>query len=234
MTVPLSSDDSIPVVEVSARIRTVTAVVPVKPLALAKSRLTVSDELRHALVLAFAADTIAALAANPFVSGIVVVTTDPRVARSLDGRAVRLLRDDGTGLCLAVRAGGDAAASWWPGAGVLIVPADLPCLVPADVTAVLAAGQCSDGAFVPDRPGNGTTLLLSPPHRPVVTHYGTGSAASHRALGLRCLDDAPMGARHDVDTLVDLRTAAVIGFGPATTAVLSDVGGLKALRLQAS
>lgn len=183
--------------------------------------------------LAFAADTVAALDASPLVSGVVVVTADPEVERSLrDG--VRLLRDDGSGLGPAVRAGCHAVRLWWPQTGVVVVPADLPCLVGADVTAVLAAGQFVDGAFVPDRAGTGTTMLLSAGGRPVGARYGPGSAARHRVLGLRCLEDAPLRARQDVDTVVDLRAAAAFGFGPATTAVLDEVGGLEALQLQAS
>ena len=234
MTARPSSGDRTWVADVTGPAYAVAAVVPIKPLALAKSRLTVSDDLRRALVLAFAVDTVTALQANPFVSGVVVVTDDPEVEREMAALGARLLRDDGTGLCPAVRAGGTYAASWWPSAGVLIVPADLPCLVAADVTAVLAASQRTDGAFLPDRSGEGTTLLLSAPTRPVVARYGPGSAIRHRALGLRCLDDGPPGARLDIDTVADLQAAVMLGLGPQTAAVLDGVHGLDVLETQAS
>lgn len=235
MTSQLPAGDGTPDVDLPEPTWAVTAVVPVKPLARAKSRLVLPDELRRALVLAFAGDTVAALSANPFVAGVVVVTTDPEVEQVLGALAsVRLLRDDGTGLCQAVHAGSRAASSWSPGTGVLVVPADLPCLVAADVTAVLVAGRRTDGAFVPDRSGSGTTLLLSHPGRQVVASYGPGSAARHRALGVHPLDDAPPGARLDVDTVADLRSAVTLGLGPQASAVLAGVGSLDAWQRRAS
>ena len=86
---------------------------------------------------------------------------------------------------------------------------------------MLRSAQTTDAAFVPDRLTTGTTLLLSAPGRTVAAQYGPASAARHRALGLRSLDDAPVGARHDVDTLEDLWLAATLGPGPETAAQLA-------------
>jgi len=122
-------------------------------------------------------------------------------------QTVRLAHDDGLGLQAAVRAGCRAAASWTPATGVAVVPADLPCLLAADVTRVLASGQAADGTFVPDHVASGTTVLMCAQGHTVLTQYGPSSAAKHRALGLRCLDDAPARARHDVDTVEDLQMA---------------------------
>ncbi len=196
----------------------VTAVVPVKLLALAKSRLALPLEQRRALALAFALDTVAALSGSPHVGAIVVVTADPDVERCLQGQPVQLLHDVGEGLLRAVQAGCRTAASWWPSAGVAVVPADLPCLSSQDVTQVLRLAQRVDGAFVPDSATTGTTFIVCPPGRPMLAQYGPGSAAAHRALGLRSLDDAPLQARHDVDTLTDLQAAAVLGLGAQTAA----------------
>ena len=204
----------------------VTAVVPVKPLALAKSRLALPVEQRRALVLAFASDTVAALAGSPLVTGIVVVTADPDVKRYLQGQPVHLLPDPGGGLLPAVRAGCRVAALRWPSAGVAVVPADLPCLSSHDVTQVFRLAQRVDGAFVPDRAITGTTFVVSPPGRPLVARYGPGSAAKHRALGLESLDDAPLRARHDVDTLTDLEGAATLGFSARTAAQVAAMGRL--------
>ena len=196
----------------------VTAVVPVKPLALAKSRLALPVEQRWALALAFALDTVAALSGSPCVGAIVVVTADPDVERCLQGQPAHLVRDTGVGLLPAVAAGCRVAASRWPGAGVAVVPADLPCLSCDDVTQVLHLAQRAEGAFVPDRATTGTTFVVTAPGRPMVARYGPGSAAKHLALGLRSLHGAPAGARHDVDTLTDLRAAAAFGLGAYTAA----------------
>jgi 2-phospho-L-lactate guanylyltransferase len=208
----------------------VVAIVPVKSLRWGKSRLALPDEQRKTLALAFALDTIAALLATPVVAGVLVVSADADVVRRLRHTPVRLVPDDGSGLPAAIRAGSRAAASWMPERGVAVVPADLPCVCPEDVTQVLLSEQSADGAFVPDRTATGTTMLMSPPGRPAAAAYGRESAARHLALGLRRLDEAPVAARHDVDTLEDLRLAAVLGVGAQTVAALAGMAGFTEVR----
>lgn len=198
----------------------VTAVVPVKRLASAKSRLRVPAEQRQALVLAFAMDTISALSGSPLVADVVVVTSDPLVARRVRSLGARVVPDQGTGLTEALAGGVRAAVATTPGTGVAVVPADLPCLRAPHVTQALAHGTGREGAFVPDRSGTGTTFVIHPPGVEVRTAYGPASAAGHRRLGLRCLNGAPAGARHDVDTLADLAEARALGLGAHTLAAL--------------
>lgn len=200
----------------------VVAVVPVKLLGHAKTRLALPAAQRRALALAFALDTVAALLASPAVSGVLVVTSDPVVAVHLRQQPVRLVPDEGVGLGQAVRCGVRAASRWAPSAAVVVVPADLPCLRGADVTRVLASARGSGGAFVPDRSSTGTTLLWRPPGGADLAHYGPGSAARHRAVGLRALADAPLRARLDVDTVQDLREALALGTGARTAAAVLD------------
>lgn len=212
--------------DVPDRSHAVIAVVPVKRLALAKSRLALPVDQRRALVLAFAVDTVAALAGSPLVTGIVVVTADPDVEHDLQGQPVHLLPDPGGGLLPAVRAGCRLAALRWPGAGVAVVPADLPCLSSRDVTRVLRLAQRAGGGYVPDRATTGTTFVVAAPGRPLVARYGPGSAAKHRALGLQRLDEAPLRARHDVDTLTDLEGAVTLGLSARTDAQMAAMGRL--------
>ena len=205
----------------------VTAVVPVKALAQAKSRLALPAEHRQALALAFALDTVAALMRTSYVAAVLVVTSDRTVADRVGRMGARVTDDRGTGLGRAVREGIRAAATWQPDRGVAVVPGDLPCLTPADVTEVLA-GLGTDaegrGAFVPDRAGTGTTLIVQACGLAALTRYGPDSAARHRAVGMRRLDGAPPGARHDVDTLADLRAAMALGVGARTRAVADEIG----------
>jgi 2-phospho-L-lactate guanylyltransferase len=202
----------------------VVAVVPVKPLDLAKSRLELAADRRRPLVLAFAADTLHALASCLEVASIVVVTADQDVAALAGAAGATVLPDEADGLDSSIAAALPAAVRAHPGAVVLICPADLPCLRATDVSAVLALAAGGEGAFVPDRSGTGTTLIIQPPGRPARTHYGPGSAARHTALGLTALTGAPLRARHDVDTLADLRYAVRLGLG-AHSAALVDAGG---------
>lgn len=199
------------------------AVVPVKLLTGAKTRLALPAERRRALALAFALDTVAALLASPLVSGVLVVTSDPVVERHLRRHPVRLTPDPGTGLGPAVHRGIRLARQWAPTVGVVVVPADLPCLRGQDVTLVLQQAAVTRGAFVPDRSGTGTTLLWCPPGRPALAQYGPDSAAGHRALGLHTAYGAPPRARLDVDTVQDLHEAVALGTGAQTAAAVTAI-----------
>lgn len=199
----------------------VTAVVPVKRLAAAKSRLALPPDQRRALAFAFAVDTVTALSASPLVAGVVVVTSDPLVTWHLRRPPVRLVPDGGGDLDAVVRDGIHVASSWRPGSGTAVFPADLPCLRAVDVTDVLARAAVEPGVFVPDRSGTGTTVVVHRAGSAAVTGYGPGSARRHLALGLRAMEDAPARVRHDVDTLDDLQAARSLGVGPRTAAVLA-------------
>lgn len=200
----------------------VVAVVAVKALAQAKSRLALPPAVRRALVVAFADDTLAALSSSPLVEAVVVVTPDPVVAAHARRHGAVVAPDGGGGLDAAVRAGARVAAALGPDAGTLVVPGDLPCLRPLDVAEVLHRARGDSAAVVVDRSGTGTTLVLHRPGRTVVSSYGQGSAARHAALGLRVLEDAPVRTRQDVDTVEDLLRAADLGLGASTAALVGD------------
>jgi len=89
----------------------VTAVVLVRPLSLAKSRLALGAEQRRTLALAFALDAIASLFGSPLAAAVFVVTADPDVRRRLQKASVRRTDDDWPGGQAAVLAGCLAAAT---------------------------------------------------------------------------------------------------------------------------
>lgn len=205
----------------------VVAVVPVKDLGLAKSRLLLDPGRRAALALAVAQDVLAALLSTPEVVHVVVVTGDPLVLAHARRAGASVVDDPGGGLDAAVAAGATAAAERCAACGLLVVPADLPCLRPADVATVLHLARRVPAAVVPDRWGTGTTMLVHRGDAPVVTAYGPGSAARHAALGLTVLGGAPDRARLDVDTLEDLEAATVLGLGVHTACVVAGPLGLR-------
>lgn len=218
----------------------VTAVVPIKALDVAKSRLALAERDRRRLALAFASDTLAALGGCPDVGTVIVVTADPEISALATSHGARVVPDHTDSIDAAVAsavlataphaiASADASADQCAAegerlhviseAGVLVTPADLPCLRADDVTDVLRQAAAHRGAFVPDRSGTGTTMVVFAAGEPVVTAYGVGSAARHTGLGLEAVS-APVRARHDVDTLEDLREAAALGLGAATSEVM--------------
>jgi 2-phospho-L-lactate guanylyltransferase len=197
-------------------------VIPVKVLALAKSRLAgLAGAQRAALALAMAADTVAAAVACPAAAGVIVVTDDSRAAAVLAGLGAVIVPDlPASGLNPALRHGAEAAAARWPGTGTAALTADLPALRPAELAAGLAAAAQWPQAFVPDASGTGTTLYAARSGTPFRPRFGSGSAASHRAAGAaELLLPGLASLRRDVDSPADLAAAAGIGLGSRTAAL---------------
>ncbi|GAA3743329.1 hypothetical protein GCM10022379_10850 [Micromonospora maritima] len=196
-----------------------TVVMPVKRLGAAKSRLrgALPGVPHEELALALAADTLRAVRACPAVARVLVVTDDPRVGAAATAAGARVAADPGGGLNAAFRHG---AALAGPGEAVAALTADLPALRPAELAAALRATEGVRG-FVADAPGGGTVLLAAPAGTPLAPRFGPGSAGAHAAGGaLPLVGDWP-SLRRDVDTPPDLATAAGLGVGPRTAALLA-------------
>nr|WP_245194604.1 2-phospho-L-lactate guanylyltransferase [Kitasatospora phosalacinea] len=198
-----------------------SVVVPVKPLAGAKSRLAALGALRPRLALAFALDTVTAALACPAVGRVLVVTRDARAAGALRALGAEVLDDEPGGLNPALAHGAAAAHRRSPGSPVATLSADLPALRPAELARVLAAVPVRGRAFLADAPGTGTVLLAGPPREPLRPAFGPGSRDAHLAGGAAelLLPGAP-SVRRDVDTPADLAAAHLLGLGPATSALL--------------
>lgn len=160
-----------------------TLVVPVKPLARAKSRLsdTADDGVRPGLALAFAQDTVAAALACPAVADVAVVTDDARAGRELAALGAGIVADEpGGGLNAALAHGAAVVRAARPEIPVAALNADLPALRPAELARVLAAATQFPRSFLPDAAGIGTTLLAVapggnwPPHSVRIPGPATG------------------------------------------------------------
>lgn len=197
-------------------------VVPVKRLALAKTRLSSYDDTaRSDLALAFALDVVTAAMQAATVLEVVVVTDDERAAVVLAAAGARIVADTpDAGLNPALEHG---VALLSPGLGVATVSADLPALRPEDLDEALRAVPAGGRGFVADAGGSGTTLLAAAPGVALAPAYGPGSRDVHRSSGAVELAAAD-GLRLDVDTPGDLAAALRLGVGPATTAALAGAG----------
>jgi 2-phospho-L-lactate guanylyltransferase len=115
---------------------------------------------------------------------------------------------------------------------VAVVVADLPALVPHELTAVLElAAELGQAAVVADRTGTGSTVLALPAGTGLAADFGPDSLVRHVAAGA-VAGSAGASLRCDVDSVADLRIAAGLGLGPATTALLDasplTLGGMQA------
>ncbi len=199
-------------------------VVPLKPLATAKSRLAEAvGPGRRGLALAFAQDTVAAALACPVVRHVTVVTDDPLAGASLTALGARVLADSpAAGLNAALRHGAEAVRRQDPAAAVAALNADLPALRPAELAAVLSAAARHPGrSFLADAAGIGTTLLAATGGADLAPAFGGRSRARHRASGAHEIVLADVDSvRRDVDTGEDLAAALLLGAGPHTRALL--------------
>ncbi|GAB1642651.1 2-phospho-L-lactate guanylyltransferase [Krasilnikovia sp. MM14-A1259] len=210
------------------------AVIPVKRLGMAKSRLRGAvAPARHAeLALAMLSDTVAAVCDTPAVAELVVVTDDPAAADAVAALGARVVPDGpAAGLNPAMRHGADVVVGL--SRPRVVLAGDLPALRPDELAAALhaAAGAPADDAagrdgraFVPDVAGTGTVLLAAPPGVPLAPRFGPGSAHAHAASGARLLAGAWPGLRQDVDTPADLRAVLAMGAGAYTCALWRDLG----------
>jgi len=203
-----------------------SVVIPVKVLALAKSRLAgLTDSSREALALAMAEDTIAAAVACGMVGAVVVVSDDPDVKAEAEALGAEVMSDEpAAGLNQALIAGAAHAARRWPGSGLAGLTADLPALSASELESALTAASARTQSFVADAAGTGTTLYAAGPGSEFRPRFGPASRQRHRrngAVGIDLHDLA--GLRQDVDTLADLRSAAMIGLGPRSASVAASV-----------
>jgi 2-phospho-L-lactate guanylyltransferase len=199
-----------------------TLVVPLKPLAQAKSRLAgAAGRLRPELALAFAQDTVAAALSCPEVARVLVVTDDPAAAAELAALGADPVPDSpGAGLNAALAHGAELARSRYGAGRVAAISADLPALRPGELGRVLSAAGAYPRAFLADTQRIGTTLLAAAPGSALAPRFEGGSRLRHAASGAHelTLDDVP-SVRRDVDTPDDLRAALALGAGVRTSAL---------------
>lgn len=195
------------------------ALVPVKPPAVGKSRLGLTDDRRRDLAAAFALDTVAACLATGPVSRVLAVTDDAAFARDLAAVGCSVLPDGPSGdLNTSLVLAAAEARRRWPSLRPVAVCADLPALRADDLAAALAMADEHEAAFVADEVGRGTTMFTAVDGR-FLPRFGLDSRAAHLEAGAVELAGPLPTLRQDVDDLVDLARAAALGLGPHTARI---------------
>jgi 2-phospho-L-lactate guanylyltransferase len=208
-------------------------VLPVKRLALAKSRLApgLSEQAHRRLALCLALDTACAVVGSAGPAGsagsvlsVLAVTDDADAAAALSRIGVATVPDvPDAGLNPALAHGAEVALARHPDASVALLAADLPALLPTELSAALTAASRHPRAFLADRNGTGTTLLCAQPGVPARPEFGRDSRRAHLASGAVELHGPWPTLRGDVDTLADLRRAAAGGLGHHLRELLADL-----------
>jgi 2-phospho-L-lactate guanylyltransferase len=202
--------------------------VPQKALTRAKGRLELDPRSRRSLATAMLRDTVAAVRATMGVTRLLVLWDDPADAAALTSAEAL----GTTGRCLneALEDGAQHARRTSPGAGIAVVPGDLPALDPAELARCLAVAAGHDRAFLPDADGTGTTVLTAGPGVDLAPRYGRSSTLAHAASGAHLIDPTALpSVRADVDDVGSLARAVDLGCGEHTLAACAAAGLLPEL-----
>ena len=170
-----------------------------------KQRLDAPDDLRAQVALAMLGDVVAACVATARTR---VVTSDLTARDLVVELGGEVVPDPGGGQGAAVA----AALAGLPEEPVLVVNADVPCLVPHDLRTLTGAAEL--GAFGLVEADDGTTNALALPRPSAFAPlYGAGSARRFRkhavSLGLETVAAVIPNLADDVDTVDDLERLAL-------------------------
>jgi 2-phospho-L-lactate/phosphoenolpyruvate guanylyltransferase len=206
----------------------IAAVVPVKALAEAKSRLF-PERARsdvEALSLAMMGDLIACLQATAGVARVVVVTPDSAVAGAAKAQGAQALLRREPGLNPAIEAASAAVAG--PGDGVLVVLGDVAAADPREVAQLLDVAPARGIALAPSRDG-GTSALLRRPADVIPARFGPDSAKNHReaaaAAGAALVELSLASLAIDVDRAEDAHAILALPTLGARTRALLEAWG---------
>lgn len=190
---------------------TIWAIVPVKPLQRAKSRLAqvLSPEERRALSRSMFIHTLDVLNASPAIERTLVVSRDTEALSIARDHGARSITEQGSPHLNRALARATQVARGCNVASVLVLPADLPLLTCEAVEEfVRRGGRPPVVVLAPDRRGQGTNALLCAPPGLIEYHFGARSFSRHQALALAArarleVCDLPSLAL-DLDTVDDL------------------------------
>ena len=164
------------------------ALVPVKALPLAKSRLAgrLDPGERAGLMHDTLRRTLEALRQSSVVEWIVVATRDPEVASWARDWGAEVVGETCDGLNESLAEVREKILQRNPGLeSLLVLPADLAWPAAEDVAAMAALLEDGPGVVVaPDRHDEGTNALLLKPPGAIDFRFGPGSAQAHAAQAI--------------------------------------------------
>lgn len=191
------------------------AVVPVKTLDCAKQRLAplLSSGERALLAGTMLQDVLTVLVGHPSLGGTLVVTNDGRAAELASAAGAFVLPDaPDRGLNAAVsHAAQELAVEGCP--GIILVPADLPSIKPADIEALASVPRVLPAVTIVEATADGgTNALACWPPQAIRFRYGGNSfrlhlaSASARGVQATVLDLARLA--RDIDRPEDVLALA--------------------------
>jgi 2-phospho-L-lactate guanylyltransferase len=169
-------------------IMSIWAIIPVKPLNRAKSRLSqvLTPDERQQLAESMLRHVLATVRDVPQVMGTLVISRDGKalaIAREFGARTV--VESGAPELNDALMRATQVVARW-RGSAILILPADLPLIAPEDVACMLEMGLTDRTVVIAtDQHQDGTNALFIRPPGLIGYSYGVGSYHRHIDMARR-------------------------------------------------
>lgn len=177
------------------------AIVPVKPLRRAKSRLAgvLSRDEREALSQDMLIHTLEILSEVPSIERTLVVSRDSRALAIARDHGARTVTEHGSPKLNRALVRATVVARGYGVAGVLVLPADLPLITCEDIENLISKGTDPPViVLAPDRHGDGTNALLASPPGLIEYDFGPNSFQQH----IQAAEKA--GARVEICALASL------------------------------
>lgn len=193
----------------------VWAIVPVKPLNRAKSRLAdiLSAEQRETLATALLLRTVRLLLPLPEVQGVLVISRDSKALAMVRDLGAQTVQESGAPELNNALLRATQVLKLWGAESALVVPADIPLLSAEDVVSVIDLGRFANTVvLVPDHAEQGTNLLLVSPPGIIPYAFGEDSFNRHqdhaRQAGAAVVVHRSERVAIDIDTAHDLLLCA--------------------------
>jgi 2-phospho-L-lactate guanylyltransferase len=161
------------------------AIIPVKPLNRAKSRLSsvLSPEQRQELAESMFRHVLQVVKQVPQIMGTLVVSRDGRALAIAREYGARTVMESGTPELNTALMRATQVVARWRGNGVFVLPADLPVISEADLSGMLELARHNPSVVIAtDDDEDGTNAMLIRPPGLIRYAYGGGSFQRHIEL----------------------------------------------------
>ena len=187
------------------------AIIPVKPLKNAKSRLTpvLSPEQRFELAQAMFRHVLSVTSTIQQVTGVLVISRDTKALAIAREMGAKTLQEGAMSNLNPALLRATMVVRSWRADSVLVLPADLPFINAEDLRDMIQLATDRSVVIATDRNRDGTNALLVRPPGAIEYDYGSGSFLRHirlaQAAGLRVKDFHSDRLALDIDVPEDLR-----------------------------
>lgn len=188
------------------------AIIPVKPLKNAKSRLSpaLSPDQRFELAQAMLRHVLSVTTAIPSVTGVLVISRDTKALAIAREMGAKTLQEGAMSNLNPALLRATMVVKSWRAEAALILPADLPFIKADDIQGLIALASDRSIVIATDNARDGTNALLVRPPDAIEFAYGGGSFERHIRLaqeaGLQAFAYESERLALDIDLPEDLAT----------------------------